>query len=250
MQLYQFRHSSFCEKVRLVLAAKAISYSVVEVLPGIGQWELFQQTGQRQVPVLQTGNEWIADSTAIALHLEAFQPEPALLPKEPLLRAQVLLFEDWADTALASAARFALVQGAVDDPALRSALLPEKTPDALKNLVGLVPSNWMNGVGLLLQPERQGLIGCLEQLMVILNAQPYLLGDEPSLADIAVAAQLYLLRFPAVAGVQLASRGVMGIADQASCEPLFIWRDELYRRLGRVITNTKPFSGSETIPLD
>ena len=57
MQLYQFRHSSFCEKVRLVLAAKAISYSVVEVLPGIGQWELFQQTGQRQVPVLQTGNE-------------------------------------------------------------------------------------------------------------------------------------------------------------------------------------------------
>jgi len=43
---------------------------------------------------------------------------------------------------------------------------------------------------------------------------------------------------------------VMGIADQASFEPLFIWRDELYRRLGRVITNTKPFSGSETIPLD
>ena len=80
-------------------------YSVVEVLPGIGQWELFQQTGQRQVPVLQTGNEWIADSTAIALHLEAVEPEPALLPKEPLLRAQVLLFEDWADTALASAAR-------------------------------------------------------------------------------------------------------------------------------------------------
>lgn len=53
----------------------------------------------------------------------------------------------------------------------------------------------MNGVGLLLQPERQGLIGCLEQLMVILNAQPYLLGDEPSLADIAVAAQLYLCVF-------------------------------------------------------
>lgn len=233
-----------------MLAAKAISYSVVEVLPGIGQWELFRKSGQRQVPVLQTGNEWIADSTAISLHLEAFAPEPALIPKDPLLKAQVLLLEDWADTALASAARLALVQGAVDDPALRSALLPEKTPDSLKNLVGLVPSAWMNGVGLMLQPERQGLIACLEQLMVILHAQPYLLGEEPSLADIAVAAQLYLLRFPAVAGVQLASRGVMGIADQASFEQLFIWRDELYRKLGRVVTNMKPFSGNETIPLD
>ena len=77
-----------------------------------------------------------------------------------------------------------------------------------------------------------------------------MLGEEPSLADIAVAAQLYLLRFPAVAGVQLASRGVMGIADQASFEQLFIWRDELYRKLGRVVTNMKPFSGNETIPLD
>ena len=48
MQLYQFRHSSFCEKVRLVLAAKAIKYTVVEVLPGIGQWELFRMSGQNQ----------------------------------------------------------------------------------------------------------------------------------------------------------------------------------------------------------
>ncbi|WP_295535681.1 glutathione S-transferase N-terminal domain-containing protein, partial [Synechococcus sp. UW140] len=98
MQLYQFRHSSFCEKVRLVLAAKAIKYTVVEVLPGIGQWELFRMSGQRQVPVLQNGSEWIADSTAISLQLELSHPSIPLLPADPVQRAQVLLLEDWADT--------------------------------------------------------------------------------------------------------------------------------------------------------
>jgi len=63
--------------------------------------------------------------------------------------------------------------------------------------------------------------------------RPYLVGDRPTLADLAVAAQLYLLRFPAVAGVDLAARGVAGIADQPAFEPLFRWRDELYRTVGR-----------------
>ncbi|MEY4746433.1 MAG: hypothetical protein RLZZ442_1025, partial [Cyanobacteriota bacterium] len=74
MQLHQFRHSAFCEKVRLVLAAKRLDYTVVEVTPGIGQLELFRLSGQRQVPVLVDGAEVIADSTAIALYLERHHP--------------------------------------------------------------------------------------------------------------------------------------------------------------------------------
>ena len=33
LELHQFRHSAFCEKVRLVLAAKRLPYTVVEVMP-------------------------------------------------------------------------------------------------------------------------------------------------------------------------------------------------------------------------
>ena len=47
MELYQFRHSAFCEKVRLVLAVKGLDYTVVEVSPGLGQLELFRLSGQR-----------------------------------------------------------------------------------------------------------------------------------------------------------------------------------------------------------
>ena len=120
MELHQFRHSAFCEKVRLVLAAKRLDYTVVEVTPGLGQLELFRLSGQRQVPVMLDGSEVIADSTAIALYLERHHPEPLLLPEAPAERARVLLIEDWADTALAAGCRLALVQAAAVDPQLRS----------------------------------------------------------------------------------------------------------------------------------
>jgi glutathione S-transferase len=80
MELHQFKHSAFCEKVRLVLAAKGLDATLVEVVPGLGQLELFRLSGQRQVPVLVDGSEVIADSTEIALHLEK-------RPCCPLIRA-------------------------------------------------------------------------------------------------------------------------------------------------------------------
>jgi len=233
MELFQFRHSAFCEKVRLILAAKGQPYDVREVTPGLGQLELFRLSGQRQVPLLLDGGETIADSTAIALHLERRFPDPPLLPADPADRAQVRLLEDWADTALASGARLALLQAAAEDGALRSALLPLATPDPLRQLFGAVPADLFSGLTPLLRPERLQLIQALEQLVALLAVRPYLVGDRPTLADLAVAAQLYLLRFPAVAGVDLAARGVAGIADQPAFEPLFSWRDELYRTVGR-----------------
>jgi len=206
MELHQFRHSAFCEKVRLVLAAKRLDYTVVEVTPGLGQLELFRLSGQRQVPVLLDGSEVIADSTAIALYLERHHPEPLLLPEAPAERARVLLIEDWADTALAAGCRLALVQAAAVDPLLRSALLPDSTPGPLRQL---------------------------EQLAVLVADQPYLVGDRLTLADLAVAAQLGLLKFPASSGAPLAGQGVSGIADHPLLEPLFNWRDRIVLEAGR-----------------
>ncbi|MFO0105431.1 MAG: glutathione S-transferase family protein [Cyanobium sp.] len=232
MQLHQFRHSAFCEKVRLVLEAKGLDYSLVEVTPGVGQLELFRLSGQRQVPVLVDGPDVIADSTAIALHLERRHPLPALLPADPQLRARVLLLEDWADTALAAGCRLALLQAAAADPVLRTALLPEATPAPLRRLVGGLPAGLLGGVGdtlggVLAGDASRQLQRNLEQLAVLCAAQPYLVGDQLSLADLAVAAQLSLLCFPASSGAPLAGRGAPGIADNPLLAPLFSWRDQL-----------------------
>jgi glutathione S-transferase len=241
LELHQFRHSAFCEKVRLILAAKRLDYRVVEVTPGLGQLELFRLSGQRQVPVLVDGSEVIADSTAIALHLERTAPTPPLLPLDPSERARVLLLEDWADTALASGGRQALLQAAGSDAVLRGGLLPEATPAVLRSLVGALPTDLLTPLGDTIgQSERRQLQHNLEQLAVLLTPGRFLVGDRLSLADLAVAAQLSLLLFPASAGAPLAGRGVPGLADHPLLTSLFAWRDALYSSLGRGAVSEPP----------
>jgi glutathione S-transferase len=235
LELLQFRHSSFCEKARLILAAKGLEYRVIEVTPGLGQLELFRLSGQRQVPVLVDGAEVIADSSAIAQYLERQVPTPPLIPEDPAERARVLLLEDWADTALASGVRQALLQAASSDAVVRGALLPEATPAVLRSLVGALPTDLLTSLGDTIgQTERRQLQANLEQLAVLLAPGRFLVGDRLSLADLAVAAQLSLLLFPASSGAPLAGRGVPGLADHPLLTSLFAWRDGLYLSLGRI----------------
>jgi glutathione S-transferase len=191
------------------------------------------------VPVLIDGGEVIADSTAIALYLEERHPEPALLPREPRSRARVLLLEDWADTALASGCRQALVQAAAADPVLRGALLPDTTPAPLRQLVTALPGAMLSpvteAVGEVLAPcEARQLRRNLEQIGALVEGGGgYLEGDRLSLADLAVVAQLTLLRFPESAGAPIAGRGVAGLADNPMFASLFSWRDRILAEAGR-----------------
>ena len=153
MELHQFRHSAFCLKVRMVLQAKGLSFRTVEVTPGVGQVAVFRLSGQRQVPVLVDGDQVIADSSAIALHLDQREPDPALIPTDPRQAAQVHLLEDWADTTLAMAGRSSLVQAAALDPELRVALLPDDLPDPVRSVMlltqppGITPITERTGSG-------------------------------------------------------------------------------------------------------
>lgn len=82
LELYQWELSHYSEKVRLCLDYKGLQYRKIEVTPGIGQWELFRLTGQKQVPVLKDGNNYIVDSSEIAKYLDLEYPDRPLIPKE------------------------------------------------------------------------------------------------------------------------------------------------------------------------
>ena len=232
LELHQFRHSAFCLKVRMALSAKGLSFREVEVTPGIGQLAVFRLSGQRQVPVLVDGDTVVADSSAICRYLDELQPEPPLLPKDLRARAQVQVMEDWADTTLAGSVRAALLQAAVDDPDLRAALLPEDVPGPIRQVMTGVPTGWLSGVNELLgQEERSAMLHNLIALADGLTPNSVLVGDALSLADLAVAAQLSLLRFPVSAGSALSGRGVAGLSDHPRLQPLFEWRDRLETRV-------------------
>ena len=81
----------------------------------------------------------------------------------------------------------------------------------------------------------------------MLADQPYLVGDQPTLADFAVAGISMYIKFPAYQYVDLpesiCGKGVPGLADDISYQPFFDWRDRRYADYRQVRVGT-PAGGS------
>jgi len=211
LELYQFELSAYCEKVRLILDYKGLAYKKRDVVPGVGQLDLFRLSGQRQVPVLKDGDTYIADSTEIAFYLDRKYPEKPIIPTDPLQRGQCLLIEEWADESLGLKGRTAFLGAFAQNQNFRTAFLPRETPDFMRLF--------------------------------------YLVGDQPTLADLAVAGLSVLLQFPQGSYLnlprELQGKGIPGLADNSAYEGFFAWRDRLYSQYRQTIT-----PGSSTPPID
>ncbi|MUH00199.1 glutathione S-transferase [Scytonema sp. UIC 10036] len=254
LELYQFELSQYSEKVRLILDYKGLNYRKIEVTPGIGQVELFRLTGQRQVPVLKDGIRYIADSTEIAKYLDLEYPERPLLPKNSKQRGHTLLIEEWADESIGTKSRKAFFSAISQNQNLRKSLLPTTTPDILKTVVQGVPSELLQimglGVGYTPDAIRSAIADLkqdLEALTLLLADSPYLTGDEPTLADFAVAGLSLLLKFPDGPYLDLpatlSGQGVPLFAENPAYEPFFSWRDRLYAQFRKpLLSSTAPTS--------
>jgi glutathione S-transferase len=239
LELYQFELSQYSEKVRLILDYKGLEYRKIEVTPGVGQIELMQKTGKRQVPVLKDGDTYVADSTAIAFYLDQKYPERPIIPDDPVAKGQCLLIEEWADESIGIKGRKALIGALNQNQNFRTAVLPKQTPDFLKTIVSAIPGDLLDvlgtGVGLggdAVKEAKKSLQQDLEALCLILENRPYLVGDTPTLADLAVAGLSMILKFPEGSYLdlpeQLKGKGIPGLADNIAYEPFFAWRDRLY----------------------
>lgn len=239
LELYQFELSQFSEKVRFILDYKGLEYKKIEVTPGIGQLEVFKNSGQRQVPVLKDGDIFIADSTEIALYLDGKYPEKPLIPVDGVARGQCLLMEEWADESLGFKGRKTFVGALNHYQNFRTSFLPKNTPAILKTFINAFPSEVLTtistGVGLgvdLFKTAERDLKRDLEALTLILQNQPYLVGDKPTLADFTVAALTTIIKFPPVAyfdiSIDVEGKGIPGIADNSAYDTFFQWRDKLY----------------------
>jgi len=254
LELYQFELSHYSEKVRFLLDFKGLDYRKVEVTPGIGQMEVFQLSGQSAVPVLKDGETVVADSTEIARYLERQYPEPAAIPSAPRERGLCWLMEEWADESIGLKGRRALIGALNQNQNLRASLLPDQTPDAFKTLVSAVPPELLDvlgaGVGVggdALKEAQSGIEQDLEALSLLLEAQPYLVAETPTLADFAVAGLSAVIKFPSQAYLELpadlADRGIPGLADNPAYARFFEWRDRLYHDYRRPRVPSTPGTG-------
>ncbi|AFY41306.1 glutathione S-transferase family protein [Nostoc sp. PCC 7107] len=257
LELYQWELSQYSEKVRLILDYKGLEYRKIEVTPGIGQIEIFRLTGQKQVPVLKDGNRYIVDSTEIAKYLDLKYPERPLIPQNPKQKALTLLIEEWADESIGIKGRKALFAAISQDQNFRKSLLPTSTPDIFRSLVAGFPSDILTVVGLgvgyspdVIKSAIADLKQDLEALTLLLTDSPYLTGDEPTLADLAVAGLSILLKFPEGAYLDLPTslrgQGVPSIAHNPDYQLFFEWRDRLYAQFRKPLIGASPSGTAPT----
>ena len=92
MELYGYYRSSASYRVRIILNFKGLAWDNVPVMLNLGEQheEAFRALNPMGfVPVLVDGDARLSQSPAIAEYLEEKHPSPALLPSEPLRRAEV-----------------------------------------------------------------------------------------------------------------------------------------------------------------
>jgi glutathione S-transferase len=101
--LYQFGNSVCCQKVRITMKEKRLSWEAVEVnLFRNEQYDpkYLQLNPKGVVPTIVHDGRAIVESTLICEYLDDVFPQPSLIPSDPLLRTHMRLWSKMVDESL------------------------------------------------------------------------------------------------------------------------------------------------------
>jgi glutathione S-transferase len=100
MKLYGAMLSPFVRKVAVILTEKGILFEMGRGGPGSTDPEFLACSPLGKIPAIDDDGFQLADSTAIAVYLDAQYPEPRLIPDDPKLRGKAVFWDEFADTVL------------------------------------------------------------------------------------------------------------------------------------------------------
>jgi glutathione S-transferase len=165
MKLYGAPVSPYVRKVLVFADVKGVELELVPVGLADPNPDFLATSPFRKIPGFSDGDFSISDSTAIVTYIEALHPSPSMLGDSPAEKAQIIWFDEFADTIFTPAVGPAFFQRVVvpkflqqeTDHAVADKAEFESAPPVLDYLEGAIP------------------------------ASGYLVGDRLTLADIAVA---------------------------------------------------------------
>lgn len=94
--------SPFVRKVRVALEEKGLDYELEPVFPFGVSAEFKKISPLGKIPVLQEGDYYLPDSSAILDYLEAAYPTKPLYPKDAKDRGRAVFLEEYADGGIAA----------------------------------------------------------------------------------------------------------------------------------------------------
>lgn len=181
MKLYQFAYSPYAAKVRKYLELQRRTFTIVEV-PYMERHEVAALSGQIVLPILVDGPTVVADSARITAYLDGATRD-----------ATAVVYEAWADTILEDVA-FRLASAPVEK---RMVELNRGREDARAMYRFVKERKFGAGCIDAWAAQSPTLVAKLRALLAPLaqklQAQPFLLGASPTLADAAVWGNLHML---------------------------------------------------------
>jgi maleylpyruvate isomerase len=175
VKLYSYWRSSSAWRVRIALALKGIDYECVPVHLVRGGGEQFSDDFRHrnpisQVPVLEFERDGethrITQSLAIIEYLDEVAPTPPLLPRDPLARAHVRELAEIVNSGIQP---------------LQNRLVLERVTELGGDSKAFAAKFVASGLAAL-------------EVHAARSSGRYLVGDEPTLADICLVPQLYNAR--------------------------------------------------------
>ena len=220
-----------------MLAYKRLPYELVNHQLGLPQLRVLRLSGQRKVPVIEHDGRVVSDSTDIALYIEeAFPEERRLLPDNEAARRDVLALEDRIDRVFGLATPVVWLDTIARDRETMEKVLEVDVhglgpPGGRWAALGLRKLSEAPPVRRMVAKADAAVRRLLEELCDRLAVTPFLVGKEPSLADVAAAGLPLYLKFPHTRDLglpELAGSGLSAYVDDARLARFFDWRDELY----------------------
>jgi glutathione S-transferase len=100
IKIYSVALCPFAHRSRLTLTEKGIPFKLIEIDLHNKPADFLDISPYGKVPVLMHGEHRVWESAIVNEYLEETFPEPPLLPKEPIKKAQARIWINFADTRL------------------------------------------------------------------------------------------------------------------------------------------------------
>lgn len=239
IELHQFSHSHFNEKVRWALDFKGVRHVRLNYLPGPHVPQIRRLSGQSQVPVLRMDGRTLTGSAAIVDAIEHRFPSPPLYPADPAARDEALAVQAKLDAELGPEIRRAGFAVMLDDTAFIVNTFGSEKPAWKRTLytaafpaVRALMKKSMNITPETGRRAKERVDGLLDFIAERTAATGYFVGGGFTVADLTAAALLgpaVLVEHPDMKQAPNPPRALAALCNEWAAHPAMQWAQRIWR---------------------